>query len=190
MACEEFVRCRKSWGQWERKAVAKEVQYQEILEEKTALQKAIQVLEHQLLRQGGRINQVLSDWRNNDKNWRRMYKQVVDQRLVGYPKPRRANVHWSHYHPSSEDCPRISKDVEEDASFNQGILSSKELRTMPSGLLGRGKRVVQANHMLLRKEFRRTKLLNTPTFDVSISITVIDIGYIRLLNVHKLCSLK
>ena len=36
------------------------------------------MLEHQLLRQKGRINQVLSDWRNNDENWRRMYKQVVD----------------------------------------------------------------------------------------------------------------
>ena len=36
------------------------------------------MLEHQLLRQGGRINQVLSDWRNNDENWRRMYKQIAD----------------------------------------------------------------------------------------------------------------
>ena len=36
------------------------------------------MLEHQLLRQGGRINQVLSDLRNNDENWRRMYKQVAD----------------------------------------------------------------------------------------------------------------
>ena len=42
------------------------------------MQKVIQVLEHQLLRQGGCINQVLSDWRNNDENWRKMYKQVVD----------------------------------------------------------------------------------------------------------------
>ena len=49
-----------------------------MLEEKTALQKAIQVLEHQFFRQGGRINQVLSDWRNNDEKWRNMYKQVVD----------------------------------------------------------------------------------------------------------------
>ena len=54
------------------------MQYQEILEEKIALQKAIQVLEHQLLRQGGHINQVLSDWKNNDENWSRIYKQVVD----------------------------------------------------------------------------------------------------------------
>ena len=36
------------------------------------------MLEHQLFRQGGRINQVLSDWKNNDENWRRMYKQVAD----------------------------------------------------------------------------------------------------------------
>ena len=49
-----------------------------MLEEKTVLQKVIQVLEHQLFRQGGRINQVLSDWRNNDENWKRMYKQVAD----------------------------------------------------------------------------------------------------------------
>ena len=48
------------------------------MEEKTALQKAIQVLEHQLLRQGSRINQVLSGWKDNDENWRRMYKQVAD----------------------------------------------------------------------------------------------------------------
>ena len=47
------------------------MQYQEVLEEKTTLQKVIQVLEHQLLRLGGRINQVLSDWR-------RMYKQVAN----------------------------------------------------------------------------------------------------------------
>ena len=43
-----------------------------------ALQKAIQVLEHQLLRQGSRINQVIQDWRDNDDNWRRMYGQVAD----------------------------------------------------------------------------------------------------------------
>ena len=73
-----LVKCRKSRGQWKKKAEANEVQCQEVLEEKTALQKAIQVLEHQLLRQGGRINQVLSDLRNNDENWRRMYKQVAD----------------------------------------------------------------------------------------------------------------
>ena len=35
------------------------------------------MLEHQLLRQGGCINQVLSDWRDNDENWRKMYKQVA-----------------------------------------------------------------------------------------------------------------
>ena len=68
---EELIRCRKSRGQWKRKAEAKEVQYQEILREKIALQKTIQALEHRLFQQGGRINQVLSDWR-------RMYKQVAD----------------------------------------------------------------------------------------------------------------
>ena len=68
MVFEELVKYRKSRGQWKRKDEAKEVQYQEVLEEKIALQKAIQVLEHQLLRQRGRINQVLSDWRNNDEN--------------------------------------------------------------------------------------------------------------------------
>ena len=47
-------------------------------EEKATLQKAIQVLEHQLLQQGGRINQVIQDWRDNDEHWRRMYKQVAD----------------------------------------------------------------------------------------------------------------
>ena len=47
-------------------------------EEKTTLQKAIQVLEHQLFRQGGRINQVIQDWRDNDENWIRMYGQVAD----------------------------------------------------------------------------------------------------------------
>ena len=62
----------------EEESEAREAQYQEVLEEKTALQKAIQVLEHQLLRQGDRINQVLSNWRNNDENWRRMYKQVAN----------------------------------------------------------------------------------------------------------------
>ena len=58
---EELSKCHKSWGQWKRKAEAKKIQYQEVLEEKTALQKAIQVLEHQLLRQGSRINQVIQD---------------------------------------------------------------------------------------------------------------------------------
>ena len=61
MVFEELSKCRKSRGQWKRKAEAKEIQYQEVMEEKTALQKAIQVLEHQLLQQGGRINQVLTD---------------------------------------------------------------------------------------------------------------------------------
>ena len=53
---------------WKRKAEAKEIQYQEVLEEKTALQKDIQVLEHQLLCQGGRINQVMQSWRDNDEH--------------------------------------------------------------------------------------------------------------------------
>ena len=68
MVSEELSKCRKSQGQWKRKAEAKEIQYQEALEEKIALQKAIQVLEHQLLRQGGHMNQVLLDWRDNDEN--------------------------------------------------------------------------------------------------------------------------
>ena len=54
------------------------IQYQEVLEEKTALKKAIQVLEHQLLRQWSRIIQVMQDWRDNDDNWRRMYGQMSD----------------------------------------------------------------------------------------------------------------
>ena len=36
------------------------------------------MLEHQLFRQGNCINQVLEDWRNNDENWRGMYKHVLD----------------------------------------------------------------------------------------------------------------
>ena len=78
MVSEELLKCRKSRGQWKRKAESIEVQCQEVLEERTTLRKAIQVLEHQLFRQGGRMNQVLSDWRNNDENWKRMYKQVAD----------------------------------------------------------------------------------------------------------------
>ena len=78
MVFKELVKCRRSQGQWKKKAEAKKVQCQETLKEKTVLQKAIQVLEHQLLRQGGRINQVLLDWRSNDENWRRMYKQVAE----------------------------------------------------------------------------------------------------------------
>ena len=46
MICKELSKCRKSQGQWKRKAETKEIQYQEVLEEKTALQQAIQVLEH------------------------------------------------------------------------------------------------------------------------------------------------
>ena len=75
---EELSKCRKSRAQWKRKAEAKEIQYQQVLEEKTTFQKAIQVLEPQLLRQRGHINQVIQDWRDNDEHWRRMYKQVVD----------------------------------------------------------------------------------------------------------------
>ena len=47
-------------------------------EKKTALQKAVQVLEHQLFQQGGRINRVIQDWRDNDEEWRRMYGQVAN----------------------------------------------------------------------------------------------------------------
>ena len=47
---EELSKCRKSWGLWKRKAESKEVQCQKVLEERTALQKAIQVLEHPLFR--------------------------------------------------------------------------------------------------------------------------------------------
>ena len=36
------------------------------------------MLEHQLLRQGSSINQVLSNWRDNDENYRRMYRQVAN----------------------------------------------------------------------------------------------------------------
>ena len=42
---EELSKCHKSRAQWKRKAEAKEIQYQEVLEEKTTIQKAIQVLE-------------------------------------------------------------------------------------------------------------------------------------------------
>ena len=35
-------------------------------------------MEYQLLRQGSHINQVLEDRRNNDENWRKMYKHVSD----------------------------------------------------------------------------------------------------------------
>ena len=58
---EELTKCRKSRGQRKRKTKAKEIQYQEVLEEKIALQKATQVLEHQLLQQGNHINKVLND---------------------------------------------------------------------------------------------------------------------------------
>ena len=78
MVFEELSKCRKSRGQWKKKAEAKEIQYQEVLEKKTALQKDTQVLKHQLLRQGSRINQVLEEWQNSDENWRRMYKHVSD----------------------------------------------------------------------------------------------------------------
>ena len=78
MVSEELSKCRKSQAQWKRKVEAKKIQYQEVLEEKIVLQKAIQVLEHQLLRQESHINQVLSDWRDNDENWRRMYREVAD----------------------------------------------------------------------------------------------------------------
>ena len=78
---EELIRCRKSRKHWKRKAEAKKVQYQEVLKEKIALQKVIQVLEYQLLQQGGRINQVLSDQRNNDENQRKMYKQVANSNV-------------------------------------------------------------------------------------------------------------
>ena len=56
---EELSKCRKRRASWKRKAKSREVHCQEVQEEKAALQKAIQVLEHQLLRQGGRINQVI-----------------------------------------------------------------------------------------------------------------------------------
>ena len=78
MVSEELSKCRKSRGQWKKKAEDKEIQYQEVLEKKTALQKDTQVLKHQLLRQGSRINQVLEEWQNSDENWRRMYKHVSD----------------------------------------------------------------------------------------------------------------
>ena len=81
MVSEELVKCRRSQGQWKRKAEAKKVQCQEVLEDKIVLQKAIRVLEHQLRRQEGHINQVLSDWRNNDENKKRMYKQVTNLML-------------------------------------------------------------------------------------------------------------
>ena len=65
---KELTKCRQSRAQWKRKAEAKEIQYQKVLEKKTALQKAIQVLEHQLLCQGSRINQVMQNWRDNDEH--------------------------------------------------------------------------------------------------------------------------
>ena len=40
------------------RAKAKEIKYQEVSEEKTVLQNVTQVLEHQLLQQGNRINRV------------------------------------------------------------------------------------------------------------------------------------
>ena len=65
---KELTKCRKSRALWKRKAEARDIQHQEILGEKTALQKDIQVLEHQLLCQGGRINQVMQSWRDNDEH--------------------------------------------------------------------------------------------------------------------------
>ena len=72
------------------------IQYQEVLEEKTALKKAIQVLEHQLLRQGSRINQVIQDWRDNDDNWRRMYGQVADSNNQLSAENRREQMYIDH----------------------------------------------------------------------------------------------
>ena len=43
---EELVKCHRSRGQWKREVEAKEIQCQEMLKEKTAMQKAIHVLEH------------------------------------------------------------------------------------------------------------------------------------------------
>ena len=67
-----------------------------MLEEKTVLQKAVQVLEHQLLQQGGRINQVLLDWRINDENWRKMYKQVADSNAWLSTQSRGEQMHIDH----------------------------------------------------------------------------------------------
>ena len=61
MTFEELMKCHKSRGQWKKKPKAMEVRYQEMLEKKKTLRKTIQVLEHQLLRQGSRIHQVLED---------------------------------------------------------------------------------------------------------------------------------
>ena len=47
---EKLVKCHKSRRQWKKKVEAIKAQCQEELEEKTALQKTIQVLKHQLLR--------------------------------------------------------------------------------------------------------------------------------------------
>ena len=38
----------------------------------------MQVLEHKLQQQEGRINMILSEWRAEDENWRRRYQQAVD----------------------------------------------------------------------------------------------------------------
>ena len=93
---EELTKCRKSRAQWKRKAKAKDIQYQKVLEEKIALQKDIQVLEHQLLRQGGRISQVMQNWRDNDEHWRRMYGQVADSNAQLNAQSRGEQMYINH----------------------------------------------------------------------------------------------
>ena len=56
----------------------------------------MQVLQHQLLRQEGRINQVLSNWRNNDENWRMMYKQVADSNARLSTQSRGEQIYIDH----------------------------------------------------------------------------------------------
>ena len=74
----KLEKCLESKRRWKAKAMNRKEKHQEILEKKVSVQKMVQVLEHQLQQQGGRINMILSEWRAEDENWRRRYKQVVD----------------------------------------------------------------------------------------------------------------
>ena len=122
MVFEELSKCHKSRGQWKKKAEAKEIQYQEVLKEKKALQKSIKVLEHQLIQQGGHINQVLSDWRDNDEHWRRMYKQVTDSNARLSIQSRGEQMYIDHITIQVKKIVHESR-IREDSSFDQRVLS-------------------------------------------------------------------
>ena len=152
------------------------------MEDKIVLQNATWVLEHQLLQQRSCINKVLEDWRNNDENWREMYKHITNSNARLRAQKRGKQMYIDHI------TVQIRKIIHESRRMSKKVQTLIE-EYYPNGNLGQRlqdfleearwqyeqiTRFYEANSNILNFWSGYTDLWN-----------VIGFKYIKLLNVRN-----